>query len=30
MKSLAEKYGVMRFPDSQDERKAIIAKYGLK
>ncbi len=30
MKSLAEEYGVIRFPDALDERKAIIAKYGLK
>jgi oxalate decarboxylase/phosphoglucose isomerase-like protein (cupin superfamily) len=30
MKSLAEQYGVIRFPNALDERKAIIAKYGLK
>ena len=30
MKSLAEKFGVMRYPDAQDERKVIISKYGLK
>ena len=30
MKSLAEKYGVMRYPDAQDERQTIVAKYGLK
>ncbi len=30
MKSLAEQYGVMRYPNAQDERKAIVSKYGLK
>ena len=30
LKYLAEKFGLMRFPNAQEERNAIAVKYGLK